>query len=321
MVLEGLETRGLMSVAVSGLGAGIDPEYRARVAVEVGASPTARPGMRTSTTTELLDSEAIAARTPNATDSASSATRQTSGAVDVMRRATPPRVTPRGPLENLAVPVRHEEPTTAEDPTANGAAAGPAVESVAATEVVGAIGTAALRLGGPAPVAWVGLPDRAAGTEARGASGSGSPGTTAPAAGCTTGLGEMSAAVGEGGRTFNTAGAIRHPGLADLGSSREANSAALTDPIDGALHPDWEAVDREFREFLAGTGDPLGAGDVGRGGHGWQARIGALAAAIAAQRAVAGRRRRPWSRFGITALAGHAAGRRDAIGPWPLSLS
>lgn len=321
LVLEGLETRGLMSVAVSGLGGGTGPEYRSRVAAEVSTSPAARLADRTITTTGVLDSEAIAARTPNSTDSANSATRQPSSAVDVLRRATPPRVTPRGTLENLVLPVRHEEPTTAGDPTANGGAAGPAVESAAAPEVVGAIGTAAMRLGGSASVVWAGLPDRAAGSDARAASGSGSPGTTVAAAGYTAGPGEMSSAVGEGGRTFNTAGAIRLPGLADPGSSREANSPALVEVIDGALHPDWEAVDREFRQFLAGTGDALGAGAAGTGGHAWLARIIALAAAIAIERAVAGRRRRPWSRFGLAALAGHAAGRREVIGPWPLSPS
>lgn len=310
-----------MSVAVSGLGGGLDAEYRSRVAAEVSPSPAARLADRTITTTGVLDSEAIAARTPNLTDSAGSATRQASSAVDVMRRATPPRVTPHGPLENLVVPVRHEDPTMAGDPTATGAVAGPAVESAAAPEVVGAIGTAAMRLGSSASVVWAGLPDRAAGSDARAGSGSGSPRTTVAATGCTAGPGEMSSAVGEGGRTFNTVGAIRLPGLADLGSTGEASSPALAGLIDGALHPDWEAVDREFRQFLAWTGDPLSAGEAGRGGHGWLARIGALAAAIAMQRAVAGHRRRPWARFGITALAGHAAGRRDVIGPWPLSPS
>lgn len=321
MVLEGLESRGLMSVAVSGLGVGIDPEFRTRVAAEVSTLTAARQADRTIATTGTLDSEAIATRTPSATESASSATREPSSMVDVMRRAIPPRVTPRGPLDNSAPPVRHDEPTTTADMVASGAPAASAVEPVVASGVVGAIGTAASSSGGSAQVAWAGLPDRAAGTEARGAVGSGSPGTTAPAVGCAAGPGEMSAAVGEGGRAFNTAGALRLPGLADLGSNREAGSPALAQLIDGALHPDWEALDREFRQFLAGTGGLLDAGDGGRGGPGWLARIGALAAAIATQRAVVGRRRRLWSRFGMAALAGHAGGRREVIGPWPLSPS
>lgn len=322
MVLEGLETRGLMSVVVTGMGGGVDPEYRARVTAEVSTPRAARPADRTITMTGNLDNEAIAARTPNATDSASSSTRQPSSMADIMRRAVPPRVTPRGLLDNLIPPVRHEEPVTTEDPTVNGAESGPAVESLAAPEVVSAIGTAALSSSGSAPVAWVGLTDRASGTEPRGANGLWSPGTTAPAAVWSTGPGEVSAAeVGEGDRTFHTVGALRVPRLADLGSNREAKSPALAELIDGALHPDWEAVDREFRQFLAGTGDSLDAGNAGRGGHRWLARIGALAVAIATQRTVAGRRRRAWSRLGMTVLAGHAAGRREVIGPWPLSPS
>lgn len=322
MVPEGLEIRGLMSVAVSMPAGGNDLAARSRVAAEVSSSLAVRASDHTLATTWVLDGHSLADRTPVRDVSTSAPARGSSDPADTARRAAPPRITPRGPLDITASPARRDMPTTPEDPEASSSPGGSGGETVAVSGVMGTIGVVASLSTWATPVTWMNTAEGAASSEARSAGPSGTSATLVAAPGNLAGPDESSAAsAGEGGRFFNANEAKQVPGFADVGPNREGDTPVLARLIDGALHPDWDAVDRELRQFLAGR---LGAGDEShavRGRHVWLIRIGTVAAVVAAQRAVSSRRRRPWFRFGMAALAGHAGGRPDAVGPWPLGPS
>jgi hypothetical protein len=97
---------------------------------------------------------------------------------------------------------------------------------------------------------------------------------------------------------------------------RGSHVQAWADILDSALHPDWEAVDGELRQFLSRLGD-LNGTVVGQGaGHAWLLWIGAATTIILARRASHGR----WLSFRGPApwRVGISGGPPVPVGPWPL---
>jgi hypothetical protein len=322
MLLEGLEIRGLMSVAICMPAGGDDLAARSRVAAEVSSSLAARSNDHTLAATWTLDIHSLADRIPGRNVSTDSPARGSSDPAEIVRRAVPPRITPRGPLDIAASPVRRETPTMSEDPEASSSPTSSGGETAAVSGAMGTIGVVASVSGGSPPVTWISSAENPSGGEARSVGPSGSPGALAAAHGTVTGPDEPSAAAaGDGDRFLNAIEARRIPGFAEDGPNREVESPTLVALIDGALHSDWDAVDRDLRQFLAGTMGAGGEFHAGRGGRVWLMRIGTLAAVFATQRAVSSRRRRPWFRFGMAGLTEYAGGRPDAVGPWPLGPS
>jgi hypothetical protein len=103
---------------------------------------------------------------------------------------------------------------------------------------------------------------------------------------------------------------------ARVASNRDAST--LTGLMEGALHADWDLVDRELRQFLSGLGSLAGDTDGHGTGQLWPLGIGVAAALVVARRAALRRR-------GLFSSPVHGVLRvsaRHAVpsGPWPLGI-
>jgi hypothetical protein len=94
------------------------------------------------------------------------------------------------------------------------------------------------------------------------------------------------------------------------------HAPAWADILDSALHPDWEAVDGELRQFLSRLGDLDRAAIRQGAGPAWLLWIGAATTTILARRASQGR----WLLFRRVAPWPAGVSGRHPVpdGPWPL---
>jgi hypothetical protein len=102
----------------------------------------------------------------------------------------------------------------------------------------------------------------------------------------------------------------------DADSDRGGPATAWADILASALHPDWETVDGELRQFLSRLGDLDRNAARPRAGPAWLLLIGAATMLILARRGSLGRwlssrRETPWP-------AGVAGRHVVPVGPWPL---
>jgi len=99
-------------------------------------------------------------------------------------------------------------------------------------------------------------------------------------------------------------------------AASDRDAPGWANPLEGALHLDWEVVDGELREFLSGLGG------LARHTEGYGARptlalwIGAATALLLARRAISSRRR--LFRRSVPGTIWVSARRPIPVGPWPL---
>jgi hypothetical protein len=99
-----------------------------------------------------------------------------------------------------------------------------------------------------------------------------------------------------------------------------SNRDALTRSglMEGALHGDWDVIDREFRQFLSGLGGRLADETSGYGtGRLWPIGIGVAAALVLVRRAAS---RRGLFRSSIHVVLRVSDRRTLPSGPWPLGV-
>jgi hypothetical protein len=101
-----------------------------------------------------------------------------------------------------------------------------------------------------------------------------------------------------------------------VASDREPPARAWADLLEGALHADWEGVDAELRQFLAGLGRPADHSAGYGAGPMWPLSIVAATALLMARRGPYGHRR-PFRRP-VQASLWISARRPVPFGPWPL---
>ena len=315
---ERLETRGLLSSAASlraddfGLTVGIG------TAAEIGSSSSSHAGNRISTGDGAVDE---AARTPHVvgeTVAESTEARTTGGGGGASRRANLQGITMRVLLEPLLSVSRRTDSaadgeTTVIESDSSEVAGEAAYEPAVTNSVVGwAPGAASVGM----PMGY--SADRTAGLEGRTNAGRSSTAADAVSSGSFGDVvngprswrGDRSTGRGPLGDEF------RELAIVAVIADAAAASPAWAELLDGALKPDWEAIDQEMRRFLSEIGsltDHPGEWGVGEA---WPLWIGAAAALFLAHGASQGPRRF-FRRAGRRRVGGTA---QDLVrvGPWPL---
>lgn len=323
-VIETLEVRGLMSTLIpSRLPHELaEPDHRP---AEVGSSAVAGPTMRNSSAKSLsspLDDQARTTRPPEGSVPApSSAARSNPVVTGASKRSTARDISLRLLADPLAAEIRHPDPMSnaqaditslAAQETISGANSGAGSDPAGPSSLVTWTQSAAM----PIAVTAANPCDLLAGLEGR------VPGLR------TSGTGSVSP------RSFGSIslgldipgpGPVVHATALDINgnvpsqlpsAAAAARGQDLADLLEGALHPDWDSVDRELRDFLAELGGMATDAREPRAQPRWLIWVGAAAALLLTRRTWY-RPRRFFDRpvRGAPRISAHGT---VSVGPWPL---
>ncbi len=314
MTFEGLETRGLLSALVSSRINPLDVTLRSRLAADISSTQEENAIERSILETDIDETSAAARTTDIATEPSTVSGHGAAAIGGIERRWSPSRNTTRGPVGSLGTLLWREEPTANADSTATGAAAGspadPVIDSgLNATNGLTLSWTIAWSRPGPAIAGdWGGgIEPRLDDDSSRSAD------AASRAARCDV--------LAYGSTPFSTpdgldADGLRQQDSGDPFADRFRAPTVMAEVLEGAMRPDWDGVDRELRQFLAGLSGLARAGHETGTGQAWAIRIGTIAAAASLHRMAAGRRR-TFLTLKVP-VPGAKANRPDPIGPWPL---
>lgn len=304
--IETLETRGLLSVVAPVGAAHSEVADGYRGVVEVAAHPAERQGGRISsseTAESRPDDLARTARPDGGSALAPSpAVRDNSDAASANKRPTSRDVATRELTDPLLVESRSsdpsaitaptDEPPATEPGTMSGFAGDAALDPAGAASVLGWASGVVM----PVIVSLANSPGRVVGVDGRPVAGRGASEVAAAPAGPVAVVAERE---------------IPAPAPADMQTATTWGGL-----LEEALHPDWEAVDGELRQFLSRL-DVLADAPDGRGGWpSWPLWMGVATAVLVARRASRGSRRlfrRP-APGSVWLLDGHPV----PVGPWPM---
>ncbi len=331
--LERLEGRSLLSALAPVRSTYLELPDGYPVAAEVDSSAAARQVDRTGSGETAASVTDDAGRTERSGDgevlSSPPGERVKSGAAGSSRRSNPHEIGSHDLLEPLLLVSRSldaastslagDAQTTSGLELIAGLGGGDSIDTAGAASLVGwAPGTAT-----PATLSLANPSGRGLGPDGR--AGPGNPGFWVSAAGGGP-MDSVGLLVPDAGNFGPTAGDVRQATdlHADVDSplarvadpDRGGRSSAWADILESALHPDWEAVDGDLRQFLSRLID-LDRSAVGHGeGPEWLLCIGFATTLILASRSSHGRwswicRAAPWS-------AGVSGRHPFPVGPWPL---
>jgi hypothetical protein len=317
--IEPLEGRSLPSSVASILSDPIDVPDGIRGAAEIDSSSShLKHTSSKKTASSSPDDSGHVDRTSNGSDpSSSSSIRSDVTTGGAIRRPTDQNVGLRDPVDLLQAdgrrnelwPVGDSDDAESQDMSelANGA-----LDSVSVTSTVG------WTQGASAPVftSLFNLSDRIGGLDDRAVAGPASSPATASQPGS---VADIALNLGPTEATMVPEGLLEALSSLQVSAAltnRELEAPASAELLNGALHSDWETVDRELRQFLARL-DGLADTPVGHGAWtAWLVWTGAATALILARNYSDGRRlflRRP-----VPMLIGARVRQPVPVGPWPL---